>query len=108
MPVLVKIKRTDAINPFEDVRAKECLHCLAQPVLTCQHDVERFKHDTNFVQVHVVQPCGSPSAVQAPPGTPKKPDPGARTPRTLTRLGCPASALCTHVREGDLASQLIN
>ena len=61
MPVLVKssfteallvvLKCTDASNhPFEDVRAKECLHCLAQRVLTCQHDLERVKHDSNFVR----------------------------------------------------------
>ena len=40
---------TDAI--FEDVWAKERLHCLTQPVLACQHDLQRFKHDSNFVQV---------------------------------------------------------
>ena len=44
---------------FEDVWAKERLHCLAQPVLFCQHDLERFKHDSNFVQV-----LSSPAVLQ--------------------------------------------
>ena len=42
---LAVLRCTDAINPFEEVRGKERLHCFAQPVLTCQHAIKRFKHD---------------------------------------------------------------
>ena len=49
--LLVVLECTDAVNPFEEIWAKERLHCLAQPELACQHDLERFKHDSNFVQV---------------------------------------------------------
>ena len=45
--MVVVLKWTDVINPLK----KSGVHCFDQPVLTCQHDVERFKHDSNFVQV---------------------------------------------------------
>ena len=66
MPALVKnsftealvvvLKCTDAINPFEEICGALSF---AQPVLTCQHDVECFKHDSNFVQV-----LSSPAVLQ--------------------------------------------
>ena len=49
--ILVVFECTDAISPFEEVRGKERRQNFAQPVLTCQHDLERFNHDRNFVQV---------------------------------------------------------
>ena len=61
MPALVKnsftealvvvLKCTDAINPFEEIWG--ALLCSARPVLTCQHDVERFKHDSNFAMTGI-------------------------------------------------------
>ena len=36
--LLVVLKCTDAINPFEEIWGR--LNCFAQPVLTCQHDVK--------------------------------------------------------------------
>ena len=57
--LLVVLKCTDAINPFGEIWGKERLRCFAQPVLTCPCDVERFKHDSNFVQV-----LSSPAVLQ--------------------------------------------
>ena len=48
--LLVVLECTDAVI-HSGVWAKERLHCLARPELACQHDLERFKHDSNFVQV---------------------------------------------------------
>ena len=49
--ILVVLECTDAISPFEEVWGKERRQNFAQPVPTCQHDLERFNHDRNFVQV---------------------------------------------------------
>ena len=67
MPALVKssfaeerllvLQCTEAIQ-FEEVWGK-CLHCFAQPVLSCQHDVEHFKHDSSLGQV-----LSSPAVLQ--------------------------------------------
>ena len=45
--LLVVLKCTDAVNPFEKIWRKS------------QHDVERFKHDSSFVQV-----LSSPAVLQ--------------------------------------------
>ena len=69
MPALVKssftevllhvLKCTDAVNPFEEIWGKSACFAFAQPVSTCQHDVEGFKHDSSFVQV-----LSSPAVLQ--------------------------------------------
>ena len=66
MPALVKKQFHRGVGSCAEVHRrdqsiwkKSRVHCFAQPVLTCQHDVERFKHDSNFVHV-----LSSPAVLQ--------------------------------------------